>query len=660
MELSEYLAILIRRRRLIVEAVAVLALVAFLASWLMPKEYDATILVAVGRPAYQAPELPDSNGPGLQSVTRTQEELLQTRAVLEAVIKSEKLTRQKLQAAQGHNWLFRLWPGQAADRPLPPDELHKRLKVTTLLGSSLIEVRVRWPEPVVAQQIANALGRIYVEENRLDDQRDAATTRRYIETQLTATRRSLSQAEAALRNYKDRHQVFDMASASRALDTVAELEREREQAIAAQAEAKSKSDMLGTQMAERAHQLRRSLDSSRSTSTDSLYRQLEQEKALADLEVQSQGVKAHQLAAAIQGQQQRINRLPQLEQELAALTRTVEVKREAYRSLEEQLGRVQLAEVAKIGTARLVQGASLPQVPSVPRPFLNLLLAVLAGAVLGLIRAFLAEGLDKSLRDRKGAEQALGLPVLGLLPEDRPTAKLPEPEGVVVWQDPMADLAEAIRSLRSGLSLSSPQERTILVLSPGVGEGKTTVSLNLAVSMAQIGKKVLVIDADLRRPSVHRQLQIPNNLGLSDVLSAPDSHWPETFQQALRRSPLLPHMSVLTGGIVPVRPADLLESDRLGQLLAVANERFNLVILDGPPALAYADGLLLAARVDGVLLVVDAQKTPKEAAKRTVAELNRVRARVLGVVLNRSDSQQEDGYAYYPKSTELLRTEVNP
>lgn len=214
---------------------------------------------------------------------------------------------------------------------------------------------------------------------------------------------------------------------------------------------------------------------------------------------------------------------------------------------------------------------------------------------------------------------------------------------LVTVTEPASAASEAYRTLRSNIhfaSLDSPL-KTLLITSTDPGEGKSTTLANLAVTMAQAGNRVLVVDCDLRRPSQHRLFGVPNAAGLTTMM---------VQGQALEKLPVQPtgvaNLSVLTSGPLPPNPSELLGSRRLGEVLAQLKNEADILLVDAPPIIAVADAAILASKVDGVLLVVQANKTRRELAKRAKAMLDKANANLLGVVLNnvKLDSSM---YRYY-------------
>lgn len=212
---------------------------------------------------------------------------------------------------------------------------------------------------------------------------------------------------------------------------------------------------------------------------------------------------------------------------------------------------------------------------------------------------------------------------------------------LISWDDPKSVAAEAYRILRTNLQFTLPGETldSIIITSAGPGEGKSTVSANLAVSLAQTGQKVIVVNADLRRPTLHKHFDLGDRVGLTSVLVGQ-----ATLEDALQTTKV-PGVQVLTAGPMPPNPAELLGSDRMQALIDELETMCDLVIVDAPPVLAVADAGLVSRFVDGCLLVVNVGLTQREAAVSAKEQLDKVGARILGTVVNRVN--QGGGYAYY-------------
>jgi succinoglycan biosynthesis transport protein ExoP len=256
------------------------------------------------------------------------------------------------------------------------------------------------------------------------------------------------------------------------------------------------------------------------------------------------------------------------------------------------------------------------------------------------------------VRTPEQAQTLSGLPSLGMIPMGARLAETKqglmvssskEPVEIITQSRPQSQMAESYRALRTSLLLTSlgAPPRTILITSALPREGKTTTSVNTAIVLAQKGTRVLLIDADLRRPSVHKALGIGTRVGLSNVLTGG-----ATLEQAVVRSPMLPNLFVLPAGTPPPNPAELMASSQMFELLAELREQYDHVVLDTPPTLSVTDAVVLSTRADAVVLVIRSSQTTKPALRRARDILAQVNARVAGVLLNAVNLDSPD-YSYY-------------
>jgi tyrosine-protein kinase len=298
--------------------------------------------------------------------------------------------------------------------------------------------------------------------------------------------------------------------------------------------------------------------------------------------------------------------------------------------------------------------ATAPTSPTSPNLVLNIALAFLLGAVVGLIAAFVRERMDDRLRGRQDLETAIGAPVMTMIPEI-PAWRDRERAHLVTLQAPRSPAAEAYRTLRTSILVSAAEHgyKTLMVVSAIAGEGKTTTAANLAVVLAQADKRVVVISADLRRPRLNDFFGLPSSeRGLSEVLEGGRKAW-----EAMR-SGKVDNLWVMPSGRVSDQPTELLQSEAMRELLANQREVVDFIIVDCPPVLAVADALVVAPMADAILYVANEQTTPRGAVYAARAQLDQVGARVIGSILNNVESKST-GYAYYGQYVYAEPAQVN-
>ena len=326
---------------------------------------------------------------------------------------------------------------------------------------------------------------------------------------------------------------------------------------------------------------------------------------------------------------------------LNQLQTTLNLYQQIYLNLLGSVSSVQVAAAQNMPNVVQVESASVPISPVSPRPLRNTALAGAVGLLLAVGIAFLVEYLDDTLKNSEDIERVLKLPVIGYIAQIRYESG--QSESLYVSHQPRSPVTEAFRSLRTNLEFAGVDHpiRRLLVTSAGPNEGKSTIAVNLAATIAQGGKQVIIIDADLRRPSVHRFFKVSNQIGLSDLFRGSGS-----VHSVAQRVNDQENISVITSGSLPPNPSELLASARMQQILQEAEQEADIVVLDGPPLLV-ADVQIMASKVDGVVFVIYPGHTHADDALATLEQLNRAGARILGVILNRIPRERADYYGGY-------------
>lgn len=364
------------------------------------------------------------------------------------------------------------------------------------------------------------------------------------------------------------------------------------------------------------------------------------------LEVEQQALEAREAALGAQVRRYALELvgLPPKEVELARLTRDVRVAEETYLLLSQRLAEARISEASVVGDLSIVDSAEPSPFPVKPNLLFNLILGALAGLVLGVVGAAVVEAMDTTFRSPEEAGLALGLPVLATVPDEKGPRR-PEAEqriALMTGEGRASPFAESLRLLRASLLYLSPDRplHTLIVTSPGVAEGKSTVAAALAVAIARGGQTVRLIECDLRRPTLAWTFQPEGAFGLTDMLA---NDLPA--EQAVQKT-AVENLWLLPSGTKPPNPAELLGSQKMRALLEQGREAVDVQVLDAPPMLPVADTTLLAPAVDGVVLVVHLSRTPRAAAERARQQLDAVGARVLGLVVNGVKARRGAYYTY--------------
>ena len=375
--------------------------------------------------------------------------------------------------------------------------------------------------------------------------------------------------------------------------------------------------------------------------------------------------KVKSLKTIVDDYSRELETLPGKSLQLARLERAATVNEKMYLMMQEKYEESRITEVGQLGQVRIIDSAKAPKIPIKPRKKLNLIVGALIGFGLGLGLTFLTEYLDNSIRSLEDVEQ-VGLTVLGSIPvinedeiEKRIKLASESTNGhngtvqhaetkllaarLITHVAPKSPISEAYRTFRTNLQYTRIDQprKALLVTSPGPGEGKSTSVSNLAITMAQMGSKVLLIDSDLRRPVLHSIFKLDRRVGLSNVLIGRAS-----VEEAVKET-AIDNLYVMPCGTLPPNPSELLGSSAMTHTLDELKSRFDIVLFDSPPIIAVTDAAVLSPRLDGVILVLKSGQTDRDATFRAYTLLKNVNVPVLGALLNGVQIENMYGSYYY-------------
>jgi capsular exopolysaccharide synthesis family protein len=313
--------------------------------------------------------------------------------------------------------------------------------------------------------------------------------------------------------------------------------------------------------------------------------------------------------------------------------------RQTYADLLLKLENIRLAEISSNPGVFQLEPAIVPQSPIRPQVLTNTGLAAIIGLLIAAAMVILVETLDDTIRTQEDVNRYLGLPVFGIIPTHQVDSGTP-----VTISQPSSPVSNAYRTLRSNIHFASVDRplKKILITSSAPGEGKSTLSVNLGVVMAQGERKTVIIDTDFRRAKAYKYLGLSSRPGLSDILAAN----PIILQGFLQPVKGL-QLEVLASGELPPNPTELLGSDKMARILDLVSENTDMLLVDTPPMLVVADAAIIAAHVDGVLLVIKPGITRLTAAKQIIEQLRMAKANLLGVVLNDVNVRRDGHYNSY-------------
>jgi polysaccharide chain length determinant protein (PEP-CTERM system associated) len=378
-----------------------------------------------------------------------------------------------------------------------------------------------------------------------------------------------------------------------------------------------------------------------------------------EIEIQSLTAKADGLQRIVNRYSAKMNQLPDKSLRLARLERSTKVGENIFLMLKEKYEEARIKEAGQIGNVRIIDKAVPPESPLKPKKKLNILLGALLGLLLGGGMALLLESLDSSLKSIEDVE-TLGVPVLGHIPKIKETEKKRERTkhaGVELDKEarevastllthfaPKSPVSEAYRTLRTNIQFSNLDHppQTILVTSPGPGEGKSTTVANLAIAFSQMGTKTLLMDADFRRPIVHSLFGMEKEPGITNFLAGRIS------LEGIIKETSLENLDLVTCGVIPPNPSELLASQKMKEFVLQLKNKYQMILFDSPPVIAVTDAMVLSLILDGVVLVISSGQTSQPGLERAKTLLENVNAKVMGGVLNKMEAKSSYGsYHYY-------------
>ncbi|HWR13928.1 MAG TPA: polysaccharide biosynthesis tyrosine autokinase [Terriglobales bacterium] len=565
------------------------------------------------------------------------------------------------------------------------------LRLSIVPKTRIIEIRFANPNPQMAAKVVNTLVNVYIEQNFKTKFESAMQTSDWLSKQLSDLQLKVEVSQEKLVRYQREHGILGIDEkqniVTAKLDelnkelTAAEADRIQKEAryrlaVSGSPELISGSDtttLLGrlrqqeadlrTQIAQAevqlgpAHPRIRELNNQLQQVQNNLHSEIEKLAGRIKTDYQTAAQRETLLGGALESQKQQANKLNESAIEYSLLKRDVDTNRQLYEGLLQKLKEASVSAGLRSSNIRVVDVARVPLAPSKPDKRRNIMLAFAMGLVGGVVLAFVLEAVDNTVRTPEQAQAITTLPALGIIPSNdnamprtrrqkalAESANAKEGVEVVAYRRPKSDVSESYRALRTAILLSSTgaAPKVMLVTSALPQEGKTTTSINTAVVLAQKGARVLLVDADLRRPSVHKAFNIKPSTGLSTILTGSSR-----FENTVAQVPQLPNLFLLPAGPPPPHPAELLGSNLMKQCIEQWREHYDHIIFDTPPALSVTDSILLSVDMDAVVLVVRSGSTTKAALRRTRELLAQVNANVLGVVVNAVDVDSPDYYHHY-------------
>lgn len=681
---------LVRRRTAVLRIFVGFVILMLVGTLLWPKQYVTDIKVITGNTNNNASNAPDSQLPVLNALllagggntAETYAELFKETPVIQRVIDGLNLK-------------------------VSPRELMNRVVVKPVTNTAILDVGVTWSDAKTSAAIANAFGQAIVDRQRDLVSSQARAALDALQSQMPLAQTRMNEAQNKLSQFEAAHRIADIdAQTKSTIDSLAALDAKISSVQADRSQSQAQLSSANGQLSK----MSPTITGSTQVSQNPVVGQLQQQLANVDVQLrQAEGEyteqhptvialkqQKEQLQKAITTQQQtvvagntqipnpvyeqlkqqsatyqaqiaadaaQISELqrqrgvmgPQLESlpgqtaQLADLQRNAKAAQDVYSALQQKYVNAQVASETAISDVTITQPASAREAQVRPSLLLNFLISLVLGAVLGVTGALLLDYFDNSIKDERQVEEELALPQLGAIP----LVQLRNGEPVLPWVKALA-LESFLQLVTNTKYATDERLRSLAVVSPMQGDGKSTIALNIALALNEIEGPVLLVDADLRRPSLHAKLRLVNERGLSDILVGQS-----TLDQALQVDEKS-GIAVLTSGTATPNPIKLLESPRFEALIDELQGRFQTVVFDGAALQGNVDSAVLARRVSGTILVLSHASTDLRQATGAMKRLQRMGVRnVLGFVLNRTEARRDD-YTFYGGDVPKLYSDEAP
>jgi len=691
LDLKEFIGIIARRKWLVIATTLLTLLAVLLVTLMIKPVYRASSTIQIERNAKQI-----VNGAMFESIEsrsdkdfhETQRQLIQSKALARRVI--NQLGLDTKDTSFGVISSIKQALGMSTVDLSSSDRTEalflENLTVQPISNSQLVMINYDSTDPKLAADISNAISRTFVRMN-LEKRFDTASySKEFLTENIQQVRQSLEKSERALNEYARQFGIIqdvdgestNTYSLKKLSEELVGSERDRIEAEALYAQAKSagiddpsviaalsndpalqrKGSELNELIAERNTAIQRSASGNNRTirnlnaKINAIRNELSSQAASTLKGLESAATAAARRQEMLNAQLDRLKSATLETQgdsiKYNTLKREVESNQVLYTELLQQLKQVNVAGGVGTNNISIIDKAGVPYEKHKPRLRNNLAFGMLLGLMLGMGAAFLREFMDDSLKNSDEVERVTGLPVLGLLPNIKNQSS--DQLALLAHLEPRSPLAEAIRSLRTSLKFSTRYgaPRVTFITSSSPAEGKSTIALNLATAYAQVGSKVLLIDADLRNPSLHQRLKLDNLEGLTNYLAGAGN------AAQISRPCLIKQLRVITSGPIPPDPVELLSGKRMQDLLEISMDEFDYIIIDGPPVIGLADALVLSNLADATILTIQAGKTRKASLLAALKRMERTSGNIIGTLLSRVDRSSnpeysDDSYYTYTK-----------
>lgn len=691
--LRDYWDIIVKRKGTVLTFFLITVVSVVTATLLMTRIYRGSLTLQIDQQDSKVTDIqevtPNESLSSSKDFYQTQYGLLKSRSMAQRVIEQLNLGENPLFAKkkQEGGWLDFLGGGTKVagaattqDRDRESELMTaflEQLTIEPLSNSRLVKIHFDSPDPQLAAQVANTISTVFINLN-LERRMDASSyAKTFLQERLQQIRVKLEDSEKSLNEFTRKEGIVkvdekqpspDSQSLQEFTTALAKVQGERirmeslynqvksadTSALSAVIEnkvvqefkarkAKLEADYQeGLKIYKPAYPRMVQIESQIAEMQAKINEEISQVRGAIKADYEAARAQEEMLMAKLQQSKETVLDVQDRSFQYNILQREVDTNRQLYEGLLQRYKEVGVAGGIGVNNITIVDKAEVPLKPYKPNLMLNGLLAVFLGLFGGVALAFLFEHLDDTIKQPDEVEKLLGLPVLGIIPLVKDAGGDGQDISVSENLDLRSAFAEAHRSVRTALQFSTPEgtPKVIMITSASPGEGKSTTALSLAIHFAQAGKNVLLIDADLRKASLHKKLGIGNDMGLTNYLAG------DTKPVEITRTSHIPKVFLIPSGPLPPNPAELISGPKMVALLNLAAERFDQVIIDGPPVLGLADAPLLGSLAEATVLVAEAGGTSREFARNAVKRLRVTHTRLIGGIMTKMGSRGS-AYGYY-------------
>ena len=513
-------------------------------------------------------------------------------------------------------------------------EIQDQIECDQIGGGNVIQISVYADSPEKVVSLANTITEIYIQKSMEDKNRTASEQKKYISAQLEQQEKELNRGEEDLRKFKSKGGASGLATAyaSKLIDLNSDL-----------------SLLLKSYTEEHPEVIKKRNE--------------------------------------IKFVEDQVKTLSEQDLTLIRLMREISISETLYSNLKKRFQEAEIDEAGKISVATIITGAVSPKRPVKPNMRLNLIIGGFLGFVIGSVVLLLLEGLDTSIANVEELEIFMEVPVLGIIPYASEEIKKGKglfrffpaktdnvkffKNNFALWHSKRSALVEAYHTLKTNVffNISKSKKKTLIFTSSGPEEGKTFNAINFCLSVAESGLKVVLVESDLRRPTMHKIFGLKREDGLTDIL-LDNIPWQDGLKGTsdllvggakmddIIKIPGIENLKIITCGHTYANAIDLINSTNMNRLIENLKTEFDLVVFDCPPVLLFADATILASKVDGCILVYKAGRTSRIALKRTKTQLDNVKANIIGLVLNQVKMQMMPHYGSYYYSSRYYKDDI--